>query len=160
MEDFLFKDISKILSGSGSESTLSASEKGLLCDQINIPKSDEFVLNSKEQKIHVRTYWPVQAPKAAIIYLHGYVSHTSRPVHKYVSKTFTDNNFVYITMDFHGHGHSDGLKAHIEDYVDLIDDVVTLLMALYAGPEEATYCRLKNSLADRNIPFFLMGHSM
>ena len=119
---------------------------------LNLPKDKEFVLNSNEIGLHVRSYWPSnydehsnKKPTAAIIYLHGYVAHTSRPIFEPVAKTFTDANLVFITLDFHGHGFSEGLKAYIGDYVDLVDDVVSLLMALYSGPVSTNHFQIKHN---------------
>lgn len=133
-------------------------------DLLNLADSNEFVFNSNEQKLHVRSYWPNDAtdvpPTAAIIFLHGYNSHSCRPVHTFMAEGFVkQKGYVYITLDFHGHGRSDGLKGFIGNFVDLVDDVVSVLSALYAGPNETSYFRIKKPLSN-NIPFYLMGHSM
>lgn len=92
---------------------------------------------------------------------HRYASHISRPVHEKIGHYFNNQNVGYITMDFHGHGHSDGLRALVASYVDLVDDIVSLLLAVYSTSTtntEQNY-RIAQSF-DTDVPFFIMGHSM
>lgn len=161
MEEALYAEISRILN---DPDILDKAEA------INIPKSDEYVYNSNEQKIHVRSYWPNKGedaperinPKGAIFCLHGYGGQSSRLVYKHLAKFYTDNNFVFITMDFHGHGHSEGVGAYIETYVDLVDDVTSVIQAFYTGPIHTNYYKINGSLrvGKSGLPFFILGHSM
>jgi hypothetical protein len=76
-----------IIDTTGSSS--SAAPSAFVADRLNLPDSNEFVLNSNELKLHVRSYWPADStdvpPKAAIIFLHGYNSHGCRPTHTYMA---------------------------------------------------------------------------
>ena len=154
----------------------------------NILKSPEYVTNSRGQILHVRSWLDIQddksKPSALVFFLHGYkiiipiitctvyskcfeifihryASHISRPVHEKIARDLNTHNIGYITLDFHGHGHSDGLRALVTSYVDLVDDIVSLLLAVYStstvNPEQ-NY-RVAQTF-DTDVPFFIMGHSM
>lgn len=148
-----------------SSSFLSTIDFSLDVGSINIPKSKEYVTNSNGQILHVRTWNALShtqaKPKAIVFFLHGYSSHCNRPTHQYLAKEFNDNDIVYITLDFHGHGYSDGVRALVASYVDLVDDFVSLLLAVYsnwnADPDQ-NYNILQNY--DKSVPFFIVGHSM
>lgn len=126
---------------------------------VNIEKSEEFLINHRGNTLHVRTYWPQGEPEAVVLFLHGYASHISRPTHKHISKRLTESNFAYVTMDFFGHGHSDGVKGLINDEDDIVNDMLSLLFVLYSSSNTGDYHSLKRN-APRNCPLYVVGHSM
>lgn len=124
---------------------------------INLARTEEWTMNSRGQRLHLRSRWPSGDAKAAILSLHGYGAHCSRPTHEYVATELTGRGFVYVTLDFHGHGYSEGIRGLVEDPLHLVDDVFSALAALYA--EDATTARN----VDRplvGLRLFVMGHSM
>ena len=132
--------------------------------KINLERGDdpEYVFNSRGQKLHVHSYWPKDENLVAIIVsLHGMGSHSNRPTQRYMVKKFLENGMAYICVDFHGHGYSDGVKGMVDSPEYLLDDVFSLLKALYSEvssvPGPKGFC-LKHNVP--NAPFFLMGHSM
>jgi alpha-beta hydrolase superfamily lysophospholipase len=131
----------------------------------NLSRTEEFVTNNREQILHVRSSWPKKT-KFIVVFLHGYASHGARPTHQHLGKEFNNNEIAYITLDFHGHGYSEGLRAHVKSVNDLIDDATSLLKALYSNENEITernsFVRkfYLNQYADINTPFYIMGHSM
>lgn len=120
----------------------------------NVTQSDEFTINSRGQRIHVRTNWPNTNPSAAVLFLHGYGAHGNRPPIRYIAETMNRSNVAFISLDFHGHGYSEGTRGLVMHFDDLIDDVITTILALFS---EQTGC-VHHKLC--RIPFFLMGHSM
>lgn len=99
--------------------------------------------------------------------MHGYSSHTNRPTQKYISTKFLSKGFAYICLDFHGHGYSEGVKGLVTSAENLIDDVLSLLVALYSrifhefhGEETDPVRRFHLNNYSLNIPFFLLGQSM
>eukprot|EP01035_Chromulina_nebulosa_P030749 gene30749-40897_t len=132
---------------------------------LNILKSSEYVTNSRGQILHVRSWVNMQdgnsKSSALVFFLHGYASHISRPVHEKIARDFNTHNIGYITLDFHGHGYSDGLRALVASYVDLVDDIVSLLLAVYSTSTENSEQNYRIAQTfDTEVPFFIMGHSM
>ena len=117
---------------------------------------------------HFRTHWPVdQEPKAVVISLHGYSSHSSRPTQGYYAEQFTGKGYAYVSLDFHGHGYSDGLKGLVTSADHLIDDVLSVLIAVYSkvflefhGEETDSVRRFHLRNYAWNVPFFVLGQSM
>ena len=79
-------------------------------DDINLPKGDEYVYNSRQQKIHVQTMMPKsKKPKFLVVLLHGYSAHSNQPWVPLIGSEFVENDIAFVTFDFHGHGYSDGV---------------------------------------------------
>lgn len=140
-----------------------------------LPKSDEYVINSRGQRLNVRTYtgdsssgWKA---RGVVVYIHGYAAHISRPPQPLLAQAFNRRGFAYAGVDFHGHGYSEGDRALVLSCDDLIDDVMSFMLLLYSrgpagsrtanGGEAAISVSGKlNFYAPPNIPFWLMGSSM
>lgn len=120
---------------------------------INTPKTQEYIINNRGQRLHIRSTFPTESIKikATILSLHGYASHSNRPTHMYLAKQFTNSGYIYITMDFHGHGYSEGERGLVENHHHLVDDTLCVLLSLYKN--DNNYNLSKN-------PFYIMGHSM
>lgn len=127
--------------------------------QINIGMSEEFFLNDRNQKIHIRSQWPNSKPRAIVIFLHGYASHVNRPVHDHISKEFLSKDIAYLSMDFHGHGYSDGLKAYVRSCDHLISEVLDFVKYLFSNQVMSDRHKFSQN-AKKDTPFYLMGHSM
>lgn len=118
--------------------------------EINIPKSSEFVFNSRGLRLHVRTFFPrpqdivttdktnknknasckkngVLRPRAIIFALHGFGVHANHPVHRIFAREFNKQNLAYVTLDFHAHGHSEArrvsAKTELRYYVEQFEDL-------------------------------------
>lgn len=127
--------------------------------ELNLPRSEEFVVNDRGQTLHVRSFWPDKPAKAIAVYLHGYSAHINRPAQDYTSTMLNSHGYGYVTIDYHGHGYSDGDRAYIESYEHLMDDVLALLFALFCNDQkESPFHFLKNNSC--GLPLFLIGHSM
>jgi pimeloyl-ACP methyl ester carboxylesterase len=103
--------------------------------ELNIPQSEEFVVNNRGQILHCRSYWPKAGDspaKAVVVYCHGYSSHINRPAQEYTSTSLNEIGYAYITIDYHGHGYSEGDRSLIESYDNLMDDILSLLFALFS----------------------------
>jgi pimeloyl-ACP methyl ester carboxylesterase len=133
---------------------------------INLPRSDEFVVNSRGQKLHVRSSWPApQLPVRGIfVYCHGYGGHCSRPWVPFLCRQLNEKGFAFVGLDWHGFGYSEGVmgaegvvKALVGTVDDFVDDVMSLLSALYAtSPHDGKL----NRTANASTPFVLSGFSM
>eukprot|EP01038_Epipyxis_sp_PR26KG_P006663 gene6663-9145_t len=143
--------------------------KKLPLNSITEVQSEEFVLNNRGQKLHIRSYWPdeVSQTKAVVFYNHGYDAHINRPPFKYFGKYFNQSNISFITFDYHGHGYSEGMRAYIEHENDLIDDALCVILTFFgyspADNDEHKNYFIKNSFSKdstNKIPFFFMGLSL
>jgi len=140
----------------------------------NLEESSEYVINPRGQKLSVRTALPPAgvAVRGYVLFLHGYCAHGSRPVHTHLTTAFTSAGYGYITLDFHGHGRSEGERAVVRDAWDLVDDALCLVLALHG--DDATHLQsaqtnrllgAQSSLRTRiptasAAPLYLLGHSM
>lgn len=108
-------------------------------DDINLPKGDEYVYNSRQQKIHVQTMMPKsKKPKFLVVLLHGYSAHSNQPWVPLIGSEFVENDIAFVTFDFHGHGYSDGVRVDVEDYRHLIDDCLSVIFELYRSKSSPT----------------------
>lgn len=150
---------------SASEDTQSKDILFNSLDMRNIERSPEFVFNSRGDKLHVRSFWPSDKPKAVVIFLHGYSAHISRPHHLPIANQLNENGYAYICLDFHGHGYSEGLRGYVQDFTHLEDDVISLLFHLYRKKDtdgqnvkyDADVCYLHRRAY--GCSFYLMGSS-
>eukprot|EP01039_Chlorochromonas_danica_P004472 gene4472-4898_t len=125
--------------------------------ELNQRPSDEFVVNNQGHRLHIRIDSPKQ-PKAFVIYFHGFILHSNRPTEKYFSEYYLSHEIGFVSVDFHGHGYSEGVKGLISHGDELINDMLSVLLALYSSEENSSQYKVKHNLA--GYPFFLMGHSM
>ena len=129
-----------------------------------LTRSGEYVINSRGQRLHLRTAQASSA-KGLILYVHGIGAHCSRPNTKYFSSFFTTKlNYHYAAFDFHGHGYSEGERGFINTYDDLLDDLSSVLSALYRESDkpagESHHQVNLAPLLPSDCPFFLFGNSM
>lgn len=130
--------------------------------QYNLPRTDEFVMNTRQQKLHVRSVWPSESTscKGVVLFLHGYAAHSNRPTLHYLSNCFSSNDFALISMDFHGHGYSEGERGLVSDPCHLIDDTLCVLLALYGLNDNDCESTSNIKQPINGLPLFIMGHSM
>ena len=128
----------------------------------NISKSNHYVYNSRNQRLHVKIYYNRQFEnhhKGYIFVVHGYGSHINRPNYHSVYTQIIQKGYICVCIDFHGHGYSEGRRGFIEKYTNLVDDLFSLIQTVfgynknpyYLDPYIEKICKL---------PFYLMGHSM
>lgn len=127
-------------------------------NEINLTKSNEYIVNNNKNRLHCRSYWPNNNAKCIVIFCHGYASHCNRPIHTYISNEMNNNEIAYITIDVTGHGYSDGIKGYLDNYNDTIDDILTLLIHLYSTSSTLNDHYLQQK--GKQLPLFIIGHSM
>ena len=115
---------------------------------ITLPKTDNYIYNSRGTRLHLRKYLPKENIKAIVLYLHGCGSHGNRPAFKYMADFFVQQNIAVFALDFTCHGYSYRDKYGISMY-SLINDCTHAVTAIFS-----TYNK------NENIPFFILGHSM
>ena len=133
---------------------------------LNSPRTDEFVYNSRGRRIHVRTEWntayellglePISVPrqglttptKGIVIFVHGMNGHANRPTWAFLAHRLQLAGYHPVGFDFQGHGYSDRYtpgtqnpyydhtRALINDYTELIDDMLWLISKLFVTMKE------------------------
>ncbi len=94
-------------------------------------------------KIFTRSWQPVGTPRAILVIVHGFNSHSGH--YLWVGEQFAKNGLAVYALDLRGRGKSEGERYHverIEDYIDDVDTLVEMAKAKHPG-----------------LPVFLLGHS-
>ncbi len=91
-------------------------------------------------------YWQMKdAPyRSVVIILHGLKDHSGR--YTELAEMLAQHGFTVHAYDMRGHGRSEGLKAYVEHFDDLIKD-----LQIFAGNLRRKY---------PGLPLFIFGHSM
>jgi len=132
---------------------------------LNGPRTKEFVYNSRGRRIHIRTDWtsayevlglPPQpahqqfctSSKGVVLLVHGLNGHANRPTWGFLAHRLQLAGYHPVGFDFQGHGYSDRFcpgsqnpyydytRALINDYTELVDDMMWILSKLFVPQEE------------------------
>ena len=104
----------------------------------------EFSVDGHAGRVHVRRWDPDGAPAAAVFFVHGYAEHGGRYAH--VAQAFCERGWTVAAADHVGHGRSDGERAVIWDFEDVVSDLGAAVDAVTAEHP--------------NLPVVMLGHSM
>lgn len=85
-------------------------------------------------------HWPVEAPKAVMPLVHGFGEHCGRydPMARYLNS----QDIAVVTLDFRGHGKSEGRRGVVKSYEEFREDLAALLektRALYPDTPQVLY---------------------
>jgi hypothetical protein len=130
---------------------------------MNVAETNEYVVNIRGQKLHVKSYCPPTPPRCLILSLHGYSAHNNSPWKPILGHEFVKQNIAYIVFDFHGHGYSDGDRVLVEDKNHLTDDCMSVLAALYSTARSGSLRYFNDFNLKENgftCPFFINGESL
>lgn len=96
--------------------------------------------------LHVN-HWASPTPARAVVLLvHGYAEHTLRLHYQQLARHFSEKGLVVIAHDQRGHGQSEGPRANVQRFEQLVED----LKGIHRQVVEA----------HPGLPVFLLGHSM
>lgn len=104
---------------------------------------EERVKTSGGLEILVRSWRPAARPRAVVIIVHGFNSHSGH--YGWTAEQLVDDRFAVYALDLRGRGKSDGDRFWVEKVADYISDVDTVV-------------RLAKS-REPGLPVFLLGHS-
>jgi len=106
------------------------------------PKTNTFEIGNG-QKVFYRNWKTADSPKAVVIIVHGFNSHSG--YYQWTAEQLTAKNFETYAIDIRGRGNSDGERFYIADNNEIISDIDQLVsLAKEANP---------------NLPLFVLGHS-
>ena len=105
---------------------------------------EEYFQNNKGQSIYYQVWLPEGKVKASLFIVHGLHEHSGRYTH--LADYMTNKGYAVYSLDFPGHGKSDGLRSYVDSYDDFIDPMETYLKMIQSWQPEK--------------PIFLMGHSL
>jgi alpha-beta hydrolase superfamily lysophospholipase len=88
--------------------------------------------------------WPLEDPRRVVVLAHGYGEHIGR--YEHVAQDLLAHGAAVYGLDHLGHGESDGERALVEDFGDLLADLDLVVERARA--------------AHPDVPLVLMGHSM
>lgn len=95
-------------------------------------------------QLYAQAWTPSTPTRAVVALVHGFGEHGAR--YTWLAEALTDAGYALSTFDHRGHGHSPGLRGHIDSFQEFLDDVAASLPGAQALAPGA--------------PVFLMGHSM
>lgn len=101
-----------------------------------------FQFLSRGASLHAQKWWPDSGyPKAVVLCVHSWSSHSGRfsGLAEYLSRS----GYAVYAFDFAGHGHSEGQRAHIDDFDHWVADLTNFIEVVH------------NEL--RSVPLFLLG---
>ena len=115
---------------------------------------NEFTVNRNNLKLNILTH-SIDKPKAILIHLHGLHStfqFTYDSPDEFINrvKILSKKNILSYGLEFNGHGKSDGDKAYINNFDNLLKDLDCLINYIYKY----------HNLIKNNIPIFLLGESL
>jgi acylglycerol lipase len=97
-----------------------------------------------DSDIYYQVWQPEGEPRAVLLLAHGYAEHSGRYVH--VVDYFVSQGYAVYTLDYRGHGKSDGQRGYFERFSFLLDDLYTF------------FDLVREREPGRRM--FLVGHSM
>lgn len=98
---------------------------------------------SNGQKVFYRHWKPADGPKAVVVIVHGFNSHSG--YYQWTADQLVDSGYEAYALDLRGRGNSDGERFYIEDmneFVGDVDQMVSIVKATHPG-----------------LPVFVLGHS-
>ncbi len=101
-------------------------------------------LKTAGQKTFYAHHWSINNPKACLLLVHGFAEHTHRFEHVY--SKLNSAGIACLGIDLFGHGRTEGLKGHVDNFDLFLDQLDSALL------------HLKEKYTD--VPIVLYGHSM
>lgn len=98
---------------------------------------------ANDQKVFYRNWKTEDLPKAAVVIVHGFNSHSG--YYQWVAEQLTSNGFETYAIDLRGRGKSDGERFYIADYNEIVADIHQLVSIVKE--------------AHHDLPVFVLGHS-
>jgi alpha-beta hydrolase superfamily lysophospholipase len=88
------------------------------------PQTNAFEVDNW-QKVFYRNWKTTDSPKAVVVIVHGFNSHSG--YYQWVAEQLTAKNFETYAIDLRGRGHSDGERFYIADNDEIVSDIDQLV---------------------------------
>lgn len=118
----------------------------------------EYTLKSFDGLDLYALHWPSVHPSAVIAFVHGHGEHCRR--YEDWFQQLSAHNFSIVTIDYRGHGRSQGKRGVITRFDDLLQDVAVLIekaSELYPGFPLVLY---GHSLGGTMVLSYLLRHGL
>ncbi len=116
---------------------------------------EEGFLTSRDGlRLYQRSLQPVD-PKAHVAVVHGYGEHCGR--YQEVMQKLSAAGFATHAFDYRGHGRSDGVRAHVDDFAHYLADVDVLVEHARAKAAGKKLFVLGHSLGGLILSNWLLG---
>eukprot|EP00245_Coleochaete_scutata_P007200 TRINITY_DN22326_c0_g1_i1.p1 TRINITY_DN22326_c0_g1~~TRINITY_DN22326_c0_g1_i1.p1 ORF type:complete len:317 (+),score=43.20 TRINITY_DN22326_c0_g1_i1:103-1053(+) len=100
-----------------------------------VKTSSAFITNARGMKLFTQEWLPVEGePKALIFACHGYGNNISWNLLLLATK-FANRGFGFYSIDYEGHGKSEGLRCYLPKLDDVADDCIQYFDSVKARPE-------------------------
>jgi alpha-beta hydrolase superfamily lysophospholipase len=76
---------------------------------------------SNGQKVFYRHWKPADSPKAVVVIVHGFNSHSG--YYQWTADQLVDSGYEAYALDLRGRGNSDGERFYIDDMNEFVGDV-------------------------------------
>jgi acylglycerol lipase len=106
-------------------------------------RTDERIASADGRMLHMTTWLPEDAPRAVVVIVHGFNSHSG--YYPWVAERLTASGLAVYTFDLRGRGKSEGERYFIESFQEYQDDV------------HAVVSRARSR--EPGLPIYLLGHS-
>ncbi|KAG5183860.1 Alpha/Beta hydrolase protein [Tribonema minus] len=135
----------------------------------NAPDSGHWFTSTRGERLHVRRFLPDSPAdlKCVVLFLHGYGAHVNSTTPRAFGKAMAAAGVGVFMYDYVGHGHSQGERAYVANYLDWVEDAVLLLkMVVESGCDvpESQACLGADAAewgpALKAVPFAIMGQSL
>lgn len=95
------------------------------------------------QKVFYRNWKTTEKPKAVVVIVHGFNSHSG--YYQWTAEQLTSSGFETYAIDLPGRGNSDGERFYIADNNEIVSDINQLVSIIKE--------------AHSSLPIFVLGHS-
>ena len=111
---------------------------------MTIERRESTCVGAGDMQLFAQAWLPDQPMRAVVALVHGFGEHGGR--YTYLADALTAAGYALSTFDHRGHGHSPGLRGHVDRWDEFLTDIAASLeMAKALAP---------------SAPLFLFGHSM
>jgi len=114
-----------------------------MTDSMQNAHTEEHIESAKGLKIFMRTWRPAGLPRATVVIVPGFNSHSGH--YLWVADQFVQAGFAVYAVDLRGRGKSEGERFYVESFADYLSDVDAVMQIARSR--------------EPGLPVFLLGHS-
>lgn len=111
--------------------------------EAGITRHEEFIEPTGDQRLLVRSWRPVQEPRATLAIVHGFNSHSG--YYERFAGFMARAGIATFALDLRGRGRSSGTRCFVREFTEYVDDIGALVATIRARAPA--------------LPLFMLGHS-